>query len=61
MGYLADVVVVFGSLFGSFVIARYSPGKRGPRGYDGFMGPRGFQGPKGDQGEPGETGIVVVV
>ncbi|AXH48835.1 membrane protein [Mycobacterium phage Steamy] len=60
MGYLADVMVVFGSLFGSFVIARYAPGKRGPEGREGphgYPGPRGYP---GEKGEPGETVVVIM-
>ncbi|QBJ00248.1 hypothetical protein SEA_PHARAOH_60 [Mycobacterium phage Pharaoh] len=55
--YIANAITVFGSMFAAFVIARYSPGKRGPQG---FVGPRGYQGPKGDQGEPGVSGVVIV-
>ncbi|AOZ61302.1 hypothetical protein SEA_DARTHPHADER_62 [Mycobacterium phage DarthPhader] len=59
--YIADVLTVLGSWFGSFVIARYSPGKRGPRGYEGMTGARGrdgYPGPKGDRGEPGAPFVI---
>ncbi|QBP31080.1 hypothetical protein SEA_REFUGE_62 [Mycobacterium phage Refuge] len=59
--YVADVLTVLGSWFGSFVIARFSPGKRGPRGYEGLTGARGYPGPKGDKGDKGDPGEPFVM